>query len=162
MNKHSVIARLTMSHQDGSQTVVEIHTDASHDNFFRWYKRQPEKRNKTFVRTSQRSRSIKDDASLEALAQTLIKHFEGMAKVIPTTRSAPRFDGRLVTGHKIIIIKKKLYRRFLECSVEKLPGYRPVRQVSVSPWIPGRRSSVGPRIGHRSPQQKMNRLMGKA
>ena len=109
-----------MTHVDGDQTIVEIHTDAGFHDFYRWYRRGKSRRDKLFVRCLKRN----DARDLQAVADRVTKQFDRIAAQ-PKVPNAPTWAGRKIANTKIIIFKKRLYTRFLVCGTDKLPGYKP-------------------------------------
>lgn len=156
----TLIARLTMTHVDGDQTIVEIHTDAGFHDFYRWYRRGKSRRDKLFVRNINRNDAI----NLQALAERVTAQFERIANQ-PKAMHAPAWTGRKISSFKIIIFKKRQYVRFLACAADKLPGYKPalVRSLSNTLIPTAERRSGARGLGrYTSLQSKMNILTGKA
>ena len=155
----TLVARLTMTHADGDQTIVEIHNDAGLRDFYRWYRRGKSRRIKYFVRNTGRN----DATDLQALAGRVAKQFDYLAGQ-KLAMHASTWTGRKITNTKIIIFKKRQYRRFLECPTDQLPGYRPVidRGTPGSEcWIPSERRRSGISLGYTSVQRKMDILTGR-
>lgn len=119
MNKKSetVVARLTLRHRDGSQTIIEIHSNATFSCFYRWYARGKGQRVKSPVRTSGRS----DATDLAALGERVKAQFERLA-ANRQSRQAAQWAGRVVESIRIVILKKRAYSRLLGLSADLLPG----------------------------------------
>lgn len=163
MNKASLIGRATINHADGSQTIIEVHNDAGLHDFYRWYTREKGKRVKVFNRFENRNGA----ADLQALVVRTTKHFESLQKIM-LTPGVSAWAGRRVTSSKVVIFKKRQYRRFLDCSVNSLPGYKPATLKNFGPadgrWVPDpfNRSTRRPVIGqHTTLQRKMDILTGR-
>jgi hypothetical protein len=165
MNKKAiVVARVTLSHKNGKQTVIQIEADAGFHTFYRWYLRLPGRRDKTHLRNSDRN----DAPDLISLAQRVKSQIERLAQIpIGLNRPAAERAGEVVTGYKVIVFKKKLYRRFLECSPTDLPGGLPAspRRASglMEPDFNATRGLTnGQRLGHTTIARKWQILTGKA
>lgn len=109
--KAPVLARLTVSRADGSKLIVEVHTDATFHNFYRFYSQQGAKRStKKFLRFASRN--------------------EGMHPV-NQHRQVPGLDlvmyglihnrlGSPVTNASIRYIGKKAYKKLTHASPDQL------------------------------------------
>lgn len=100
---NNVVALLTIQKPDGKRLAVEVQTDAGLHDFYHWFEGYGRARRE--LRTSARSDG-----------QKTILHPCGLEVI------AGRFPQARV---KITIRKKKLYRKLLSDSAEKLPGYKP-------------------------------------
>lgn len=102
MNKNpspKLVARLTIRHSSGTLVTVEVHSDAGHNDFFKWYRRRAGECRRELIRESQRAQG-----GLETIAAYCSK------------------DKRT----KVTIRNRKLYQQLLSCRTEELPGYKPV------------------------------------
>jgi hypothetical protein len=135
--KSVVIARVTLTHSDRSQTVIEVDDQASFQEFYRWYRRDPGQRVKHLMRTSMRS----DAESLEALAQRTQAHFDRLATAKgPQYRQIGSWQPRRINSIKLVVIKKKLYKKVLSLAPNLLPGGGPAKAQALS----GARRTTGP------------------
>jgi hypothetical protein len=103
-SKKNVVAKLTIRKNNKLTAKIEIHTNAGHGDFYHWFTKSG--RTWSEVRTSNRNdgqRWTHQPRGLEILAA--------------------RFPADQI---KITIGKKRLYKKFLSCPVDQLPGYKPV------------------------------------
>ena len=100
----SIIARMTVR-KPGRVVTVEVRADAGFHNFYIWHAGHGRGRKQTHATArSDGQRYHHRPAGLEVIA----------------TRFT---NGEQV---KITILKKRLYKKFLDCSGDQLPGYKPV------------------------------------
>jgi hypothetical protein len=97
-----IVAKLVMTYRDGHQLIVEVHENPGYSDFYRWYRREGKKR-KTLLRTS--SRELKVATDLETVQARQLRAF-----------------GKDIVEHKIVILRKRLYRKLINCSSDALPG----------------------------------------
>jgi hypothetical protein len=160
MSKKAVItARITLTHKNGKQTVIEVEAQPGFASFYRWYQRLPGRRDKTHMRNSGRN----DAPDLTALAARVKAQAERMAQ-IPTgynRQAASERAGGLVVTIKLIVFKKKLYKQLLECSPTDLLGGMPRMNTRglIEPRFTGAKL---PTLGHTSIARKWALLTGKA
>lgn len=129
-----VVARVAMTHQDGSKTIIEVYIDADLQGFYRWYRREKGKRDKHFMRSSHRG----DAANLQVLAERQKQQSERLASSNPKI-----WGGRKIINIKVAVMKIRKYKYFLNCSPDQLPGYCPPAPRSVDLLAPG----IIPRFG---------------
>jgi hypothetical protein len=119
-----VAARLTLTHRDGSQTVIEVHADAGFQKFYRWYQRAPQADAKHLTRVSMRN----DAADLAEIEARTRKHFDNLA------RGSMQWAARQIVDAKLVVIDAPFYKKLLAASPVDLPGGGLAR-VSVPDWM---------------------------
>jgi hypothetical protein len=136
VSKH-IVARLSIVSADGT-SFYEIYDNSS---FYRFYKFYFAKRGTRKRREGEFHRNRNEAKSLEELRDRLIKRWKG----------AP------VLSSKITIYRKKLYKKFLTCPPDELPGgltrVFPLRHTE-SEW----KVSI-PIYGHTTLQKRMDLLI---
>jgi hypothetical protein len=138
VSKH-IVARLSIVTADGT-SFYEIHDNST---FYRFYKFYFAKRGTRKRREGEFHRNRNEAKSLEELQAHLIK----------------RWKGATVLSSKITIYRKKLYKKFLTCPTDELPG-------GLTRVFPLRRAgSEGkvslPIYGHTTLQKRMDLLTQK-
>ncbi len=147
MSKSKVIARMTVTKADGKKLVIEVHDDATEQEFYHWYSQDGRKR-KQFIRMSHRT----DGA-------------ERVAQVLRCTPGLDMLATRMKTymqikDIKIRILLKRAYKRMTTCSADKLgelpkcapaeyqPGERPAKPLyAATPWKVNTREYERRKIG---------------
>jgi hypothetical protein len=156
-----VVARATITRADGEQIIIEINDQSNFRDFYFWYRRQKGKRNKVLFRTSRRAEAV----NLQALADNYIARSKDMP-VPAGTRGFVVVYRKAPTPPtvKIVVMKKKLYKHYLQCETDQLPGHKPVIVKTRNlPSIPtASRPASLPGLGAfmHTPQQKMNIVQG--
>ena len=103
----ALVARMTLRKPGKPIVTIEIRSDAGYHNFYTWFKGQGRGRKQVNI-------------SARSLCQKSHPRYPVGLEVIAEKR---REKGETV---KITILKKKLYRKFISCSADQLPGYKPV------------------------------------
>ena len=129
----NVVARLTITQNQGSQFIVEVCADAGHTDFFRWYGAQKGKRAKKFLRCEPRKLVRKNGnlkaQDLEDVAEETKSMYADLMQYAAKFGNNPRaWDGAQVVQTKVVILKKRLYNSLLTRPVDQLPGYKPIVQ----------------------------------
>lgn len=110
--KAQVIARLTVTRQDGKRTIVEVPADATYHAFYHMYTQQGARRStKRLVRTANRNEGLPiTNAHL---------HRPGLERLQERLES---FGAQTnpVTKSQIRIIRKRAYRKLLEAAPDTL------------------------------------------
>lgn len=151
--KANPVARLTVTHRNGQQTIVEVHDDASFTHFYRWYKRNPGQQGKNYMRSSSRI----DARDLEYL----VAKFAANWKAIARHRVAKgRWNGHLVDEWKVVVLDAEAYVQLLDCDPSELPGGGMAHNPNGLSWS-FRRPEHLP-IGYTTLQRRMDILTGKA
>lgn len=152
-----VAARLTLTHRDGCQTIVEVHADASYTAFYRWYQRKADEHAKHLTRTAMRN----DAADLEEIERRTRAHFDNMA------RHSSLWLPRQVVESKLLILDGQLYKKLLKALPGELPGGGPAR-LAVYDWMrrenwkrPRTQPTRIPATGYTPLQRRMDILTGK-
>lgn len=102
----TLVARLTLKHADGFKMLIELHTDANFNQFYRCYKQQGRKR-KEFTRFDVRQYGIGEVRDLDVMA-------------------AMRMKTNPLLGSPVIkIYKKRAYKHLLTCAPDQLTGGLP-------------------------------------
>lgn len=101
----NVVAKMTIRKNNKLTAKVEIHSNAGHGDFYHWYVKSG--RTWSEVRTSNRNDG-QNWTHLPNGLEVLTKRFTRGEQI------------------KIKIGKKRLYKKFLSCRIDQLPGYRPV------------------------------------
>jgi len=113
--KANPVARLTVTHANGQQTIVEVHDDASFSRFYRWYKRNAGQDEKHLMRCSNRI----DARDLEQLAENIKRNWKLLSS---HKASRGKWKGHLVTDTKVVVLDPEQYVHFLDCDPSALPG----------------------------------------
>lgn len=123
--KSNVVARLTMTHRDGKQFIVEVCADAGLRDFFRWYRSEKGKRKKSFLRGEHRPYPAKDLKFIAARTIASVKNLDAFAKRVggPLDNT---WTHKQIVSSRIVVYKKVEYKRLLTCPTDQLPGYKPV------------------------------------
>lgn len=114
IKKSNVVARLTVEFQSGLRESVEIHTDASFNQFFNQYR---------FI--SARKKLPKEIATFNrSYSQTLPRGFNqsGLEGMLSLITNSYRAKTNPVVKSKLVIYKKRLYRQLLTIAPDQLPG----------------------------------------
>lgn len=112
--KTTPIARLTITYQSGRREAVEIHADSSFHAFYHWYL-YTSKVKKTLIST--RSRTWYGQISYTSQA--------GLPDVLIAVGKSFRTHKDPITSSKIVIYKKRLYKKFMSLPADELPGGLP-------------------------------------
>jgi|GEM_PF-3331080 hypothetical protein len=151
-----VVARLTLTHQNGNQTVAEVHDDASFSSFFRIYKRPAGQDEKHLMRRESRIEA----RDLEQLGEKITRTWKGMAS---SKVAKGRWNGHLVVDSKVVIIDAEKYVHLLDCEFSQLPGGG--QAINRSGGVLAKRelapSNALP-IGYTPLQKRMNIMTGRA
>jgi len=152
--KANPIARLTVTHRNGQQTIVEVHDDASFNRFYRWYKRNAGADTKNFMRSSNRI----DARDLEHLAEKITANWKALA----SHRAARgKWAGHLVEDYKVVVLDPEKYVKFLDCDPSELPGGG--MGISQTAGFLARPAAPVPTpIGYTPLQKRMDILTGRA
>lgn len=150
--KANVLARLTVTHANGNQTIVEIHADASFSKFYRWYKRKAGQSAKNLMRYSSRI----DARDLQALGEKISKNWFNLAHH-PVARG--KWNAHLVEDIHLVVLDARRYTRYLDCPYEELPGGGLPGTVRVGPAA---RALYQLPLGYTPLQRRMDLLTGKA
>lgn len=152
--KANVIARLTVTHRNGQQTIVEVHDDASFSRFYRWYKRNAGADKKNFMRPSNRI----DARDLEHLAAKIAANWKALAS---NRVARGKWNGHLVEDHKVVVLDPEKYVKFLDCDPSELPGggMGISRTAGFMNYKP---ANVPTPIGYTPLQKRMDILTGRA
>lgn len=112
MNKNNVIARLTVTRQDGKKTIVEVHPGATFHSFYQVYVQTGRRwSTKRQVRVASRNEGL---MAINAHRQT--PGLEAFAARIAVFKSV----SNPITSSKIKIFKKRVYKRLLAATPESL------------------------------------------
>lgn len=102
----TLVARLTLKHADGFKMLIELHTDAGFNQFYRCYRQDGRKR-KVFTRFDVRQYGIGEARDLDVMAAMRMK-------------TNPQLSGPVIK-----IYKKREYKRLLTCAPDQLTGGLP-------------------------------------
>lgn len=149
--KSQVIARLTVTHRNGQQTIVEVHDDASFSRFYRWYKRNAGQDDKHYMRSMSRIEA----RDLEALGAQIKENWKRLA-AHPVARG--KWSSHLVDDVKIVLLDAERYIHFLDCDPEQLPGGGLPRSLTVGHKPIG---AVIIPIGYTPLQKRMDIITGR-
>lgn len=112
MSTKNVVARLTVTREDQSKVIVEVHTDASFHRFYQFFTQQGLKRStKTFTRAASRNEGLHpvnahlQVPGLEVLALRFIHN---------------RFGKSPVVSARIRILSKRAYRKLIHAAPDAL------------------------------------------
>lgn len=143
--KIKVVARMTIVKRGSSKRlIVEIHEDATFNQFYRWYSQEGRK-HKRFMRGSQRN---------DGLQFTRAQSRPGL-EVLAERQQSFNKDIEKVT---IKIFQKRIYTRLLTCAPDALGNGMPVATShNLRPAAPERLPST-----YTSLQKRMNILTGVA
>lgn len=149
-----VAARLTLTHRNGAQTIVEVHADASYTAFYRWYQRGAREHAKHLTRTALRN----DAADLAQIEQRMRAHFDRLA------RGSVIWLPWQVVESKLIVLDGGLYKKLLKALPGELPGGGPARVVVPEYLkrenVTHRRTHI-PVSGYTTLQRRMDIMTGK-
>jgi hypothetical protein len=151
--KAQPVARLTVTHRNGQQTIVEVHDDASFTQFYRWYKRNDGQKTKNYMRSTNRV----DARDLEHLAAKIAANWKALAR---HRVAKDRWNGHLVDDWKVVVLDAEKYVRFLDCDPSELPGGGMAVNRNM-PTKPAKRPEHLP-IGYTPLQKRMDILTGRA
>jgi len=116
---NTVVARLTVTRQNGWKTIVEVQADASFSSFYHYYRQFGLKRStKALIRTANRN---------EGLGVMNARMQQPGLDVIAKRLEAYGQESNPVTGRKLRIIKKRIYRKLLSAAPDV------IGQVKVKP-----------------------------
>lgn len=124
--KNNVIARLTVTRQDGKKTIVEVHPGATFHSFYQVYVQNGRRwSTKRWVRVASRNEGL---MAINAHVQT--PGLEAFAKRIAVFQSTTN----RVVSTKIQIMKKKAYRRLLAAAPESLGLSKTRVNIPIERW----------------------------
>ena len=153
--KATPVARLTVTHANSQQTIVEVHDDASFSSFYRWYKRNASQGIKHYMRCTNRI----DARDLEQLGAQIKENWRRLA-AHPVARG--KWSGHIVTDIKVVLFDAEKYIQFLDCDPQQLPGGGMVRNRTAEVMAtPAPRRQALP-IGYTPLQKRMDILTGRA
>ena len=146
-NKSNVVARLTITRADNTKLIIEVESNASFSDFYRYYKQTGNRRStKTLAFTRSRNQGLhyinaqQQTPGLEAIANSI-------------TASSRAFLGAQngktnpVTSMHLRIIRKREYKRLLHAAPTGMPVVRPIFPVrnptaGILLLLPTRRANV--------------------
>lgn len=112
MNNSNIIARLTVTRQDKTRTIVEVHADSTFHKFFHYFKQQGSKRStRQFIRSASRNEGLNpvnahlQTPSLELIALRL-RNIQ--AETNPVIRMQLHY------------FSKRAYRKMITCAPDQL------------------------------------------
>ena len=153
--KANPVARLTVTHANGQQTIVEVHDDASFTCFYRWYKRNAGQDEKHLMRCSNRI----DARDLIHIGENIKMNWMSLAA---NRFARGRWNGHLVTDAKLVVIDAEQYVHFLDCEPEQLPGGGLARSRTAGVLARPLTAPVSNQIGYTTLQKRMDIMTGRA
>jgi hypothetical protein len=152
--KANPVARLTVTHANGQQTIVEVHDDASFSGFYRWYRRNAGQDEKHYMRCTNRI----DARDLEQLGAQIKENWKRLAAYKP---ARGKWNGHLVTETKVVLFDAEKYVQFLDCDPQQLPGGIQRNRTAEILAKPAPQRQALP-IGYTPLQRRMDILTGRA
>ena len=154
MNKTAslVVARLTAARKDGSTLLVEVSTDATFSEFYKFYIQQGRKRStKAQIRVTNRNEGLRPWHKTYRMEP-------GLDAVALQLGSMPHLFSQI----KVRILKKRAYRKLIEAAPDVL-GMTKAPHLAVDQFnrMPTPRIPVRIPVGWLTIQDRMNILTGK-